>query len=136
MRLDKIISKCGNRCDLCPLYHGNVEKNERQKIIDGFTKYHGFTMKPDNFDCVGCLKEGKQSRENCNIKKCCINKNVDNCAYCNEMICSLLKMDIEVIEGSLKRNNGLLQKDYDIFYKPYEVVKNLNKIKNDLKKKG
>ncbi len=52
--MEPILSKCGNRCDLCPAYHKNIDKFDKQKISDGWFKYHGLRKPADDIGCVGC----------------------------------------------------------------------------------
>lgn len=33
IKVDKIFSKCGMRCDLCLIYRPNVQENDRRKEI-------------------------------------------------------------------------------------------------------
>lgn len=130
--MGKPISMCGNRCDLCLLYKGNVGRTSLKNINRGFSMYHGFTVKSNDIGCAGCKVQGKQCREDCPIRKCCASRKYDSCAYCHELFCDLLKSDIQAVQNALNGVYNISREDYDAFFKPYEVVKNLNNIKNDI----
>ena len=128
------VSKCGNRCDLCPANYKNINKFDRQKISDGWFKYHGFRKPADEIGCVGCLNKGKHDREDCPIKECAEKRGLENCGYCDDLFCDFLESDMGVVEGALKEHSNISQEDYDMFFKPYlirsvlmEIHKNFNK---------
>jgi hypothetical protein len=53
--MEEIISRCGFRCDLCLAFKPNIEKNHQnqQKLSDGWFKYFGFRIPPDQIICDG-----------------------------------------------------------------------------------
>ena len=131
---EAIISKCGNRCDLCPANYKNIDKFDKQKISDGWFKYHGNRKPADDRGCVGCLNKGKHDRKDCPIKECAEKRNLKSCGCCNDLFCDFLKSDMHVVEGALKKHSNISQEDYDMFFKPYlirpiltEIHKKLNK---------
>lgn len=132
--MEKTISICGNRCDLCPLYQGNFGKHSIEELDRGFFKYHEFHVGPDDLGCAGCKAEGKQIRGDCAIRECCKSRSHDNCAQCPEMFCGHLKADIKAVEDALGRFEEIPPEDYEIYFKPYEVIKSLNEIKESMEK--
>ena len=133
--MEEILSKCGNRCDLCPAYCKNIDKFDKQKISDGWFKYHGFRKPAEDIGCAGCLNKGKHDREGCPIKGCAEKRDLKSCGCCNDLFCDLLKSDMCVVEGALKKHGNLSQEDYDIFFKPYLIRPILMEIHKDLNKK-
>ena len=130
-----ILSKCGNRCDLCPAYCKNIDKFDKQKISDGWFKYHGFRKPAEDIGCVGCLNKGKHDREDCPIKECAEKRNLKSCGCCNDLFCDFLKSDMRVVEGALKKHSNISQEDYDMFFKPYLIRPILTEIHEKLNKK-
>jgi hypothetical protein len=133
--MEKMIAKCGNRCDLCPAYYKNIDSFDKQKISDGWFKYHGFRKPADNIGCVGCLNEGKHDRENCPIKECADKRNLENCGHCADLICDLLKHDMDIIEGAVKKHKNISKNDYNNFLRPYKNRDILIEIHGGLKNK-
>lgn len=121
--MGNLIACCGNRCDLCPSYFPNLKKYKKSDITNGWLRHHNYERDPDSIGCVGCLINGKHDRENCPIKICCESRDYDNCSECPDMICDLLKNDINVLESAKKRFSDMPEKDYRMFFYPYQVEK-------------
>lgn len=129
--MEEILAKCGNRCDLCANYYKNIEKFGEQKIREGWLKY--LSPMPDDIKCVGCLTEGNHPRENCLIKNCANEKNLETCGHCLDLVshnefCFLLKNDMDIKEKALKEHDTISKEDYDIFFKAFENEQILMKI--------
>jgi len=81
-----------NRCDLLVATRSNDDEL-KAKVAEtwGIDKQEDFKLK--DFKCFGC-KSGKpgHSDEGCPVKKCAIDKKLQNCAYCNDF--ESCKMDI------------------------------------------
>lgn len=46
---EKILTKCGYRCDLCLAYKENVDKHDQRDILsDGWFEIYGFRIEPQN----------------------------------------------------------------------------------------
>ncbi|NIS79695.1 MAG: DUF3795 domain-containing protein [Anaerolineales bacterium] len=58
----EIVRRCGYRCDLCLAYRPNIEANpsNQQILSDGWYRYFGFRMAPENIICYGCMSEDPQ----------------------------------------------------------------------------
>ena len=57
--MEPILTRCGYRCDLCLAYWPNITANpaNRQKLSDGWFKYFGFRIPPEEIQCDGCMSE-------------------------------------------------------------------------------
>jgi hypothetical protein len=134
---EKIITKCGYRCDLCLAYKPNVEKKDQRQILsDGWYNIFGFRVEPEDIICDGCVscENPKLIDTECPVRPCAIEKKVDNCAYCDEYICEKLKQRIvNRIDLEKKLNRKLIQSEYDLFVKPYESKKRLDEIRTSRK---
>src|SRR5690242_15657433 len=74
----EILSLCGNRCDLCPAYNENIRSDaDRKRISEGWLKYYGFQMPPEEIACVGCQNEGKHASPGCGVRPCAREKGVE-----------------------------------------------------------
>ena len=105
--MNEIISYCGLNCQTCPIYLATRETDKKRKeetiykIIDKCKELYGLDYKFEDInDCDGCKSESGRLFfvcSYCEIRKCAIEKKVENCAYCNEYACdnltSLFKTD-------------------------------------------
>jgi hypothetical protein len=69
--MQSVFAKCGNRCDLCPLFADNFNSDTIQAINNGLYKYHhGGEGPAPNYAraCDGCLSDGYIAREGCSIR--------------------------------------------------------------------
>jgi len=127
--MEAIITRCGYRCDLCLAYKPNVLKHLDNRIIlsDGWYKYFGFRIPPEEIICDGCMTENAHLIDTgCPVRPCVIEKNFSNCSECSEMICEKLKERIVVYEEMLKKMNGNIpEEDYQRFIRPYENKRRL-----------
>jgi len=125
-----ILTRCGYRCDLCLAYRPNIEKNplNQQKLSDGWFKYFGFRIQPENILCDGCMAENARLiDQGCPVRPCVLEKGLDNCAACDEYVCEKLKERIVVYE-EVKQRVGLEipMDDYLCFIQPYENMGRLD----------
>ncbi|PKO05235.1 MAG: hypothetical protein CVU41_13240 [Chloroflexi bacterium HGW-Chloroflexi-3] len=127
--MDPIITRCGYRCDLCLAYKPNVLKNpENQKILsDGWYKYFGFRIPPEEIICDGCMAENpKLIDTSCPVRPCVIARRYHNCSECPDMICEKLKERLVVYEEMLEKMGGNIpMEDYQRFILPYENKRRL-----------
>jgi hypothetical protein len=125
-----VLTRCGYRCDLCLAYRPNVEKNpsNQKKLSDGWFKYFGFRIEPEDILCDGCMTQQAQLiDQGCPVRPCVLEKGLENCAACDEFICEKLKERI-VSYAEVKRRVGrnILQDDYYYFIQPYENKRRLD----------
>ncbi len=131
--MQPILTRCGYRCDLCLAYKPNVEKNPaNQKILsDGWFKYFGFRLQPEKIICDGCMSVNPKLIDiSCPVRPCAIEKELDNCAQCEQYVCN--KLDQRIVE--YKEIQGRVgevipEDDYKRFILPYENKKRLEAIR-------
>ncbi|MHC4725869.1 MAG: DUF3795 domain-containing protein [Planctomycetota bacterium] len=131
--MEQIISKCGYRCDLCPAYETNIQSDaEKQKMSDAWKKYCGFEIPPEAIkSCPGCVAAGGD--ETCTVRPCAIEKNMENCAHCEQFCCDKLKPKIDFVEQNVKVNlSDIPEEDYNLFIKPFISKECLHKIRESL----
>jgi len=136
-----IVTRCGYRCDLCLAYKENISSREdQQRISDGWFKYYGFRIPPEQVCCDGCLASDSENPRlmdpRCPVRPCVIEKGLQNCAYCNEYICKKLEQRIVDYKflGS-KFEQPIPKEDYENFIKPYEAGKVLDDVRRRLRRK-
>jgi Protein of unknown function (DUF3795) len=123
--MPEIIARCGNRCDLCPLYKDNFNDREADRTNEALYKYHhgGVGRRPHYVrGCDGCRSRGYIARQGCEIRACVSVKGFGTCAECEELFCSLLESDMEVIEGALARQGTPVpHEDYERYFRPFMI---------------
>ena len=91
----KMIAFCGLVCSDCPTFLAtkNDDDAARAKTAAFYSEKFGFDLKPEDINCDGCLSKGEKLIaycQTCDIRKCCSEKNQDNCAVCDEHPCDKL----------------------------------------------
>ena len=122
--MEPLLSYCGMRCDLCLAYQPNLVKHpeNRQILSDGWHKYFGFRIPPDEIRCPGCRTNANATLdEDCPVRPCVITKELTTCAHCEDMICEKLKerlVDFEQIQNEY--GQPIPPEDRKRFIFPYE----------------
>ena len=131
--MEPIIAKCGYRCDLCPAYETNLQSDaDKQRISDAWAKYCGFQVPPEQIQsCPGCIVSGADPT--CTVRPCAIEKNVENCAHCEQFACDKLKSKLNFIEENVKVDlSEIPEDDYNLFIKLFISREYLLEIRKSL----
>jgi hypothetical protein len=122
--MDELLSRCGFRCDLCMAYRLNVESHpeNRQLLSDGWFKYFGFHIQPENIICDGCLSDQCITLDkDCRVRPCVMDKGLDNCGLCEIFGCDKLKERLVTFEGIQAHfTEPIPDEDRERFIRPYE----------------
>lgn len=96
-----MIAYCGLRCHTCGIYLATRENHEEKKhrmradIARICNEKYGTQYNLEDItDCDGCLTEGGRlfaGCKTCSIRKCAQDKDVENCARCDEYACEELE---------------------------------------------
>ena len=85
---------CGINCSQCDAYIAtqNDDNQLRKKLADEASKTLGKEIKLEEINCDGCINEGRHISycAQCQIRKCGMEKQVLNCAYCDDYACEVL----------------------------------------------
>ena len=128
---------CGYRCEMCPAYKDNITGDkDRQKASDGWFKYYGFRIPPEEIYCDGCRAEdsGNPRRidPECEVRACALHRKLPNCAHCDDFMCEKLSKKMIDTEKIAERVGGSIpQEDSDRFVKPYDSAKVLADIRKE-----
>lgn len=130
---EKIITRCGYRCDLCLAYAPNIEESPQNPytLSEGWYHYFGLQIKPGEIYCEGCLAEDDNAvliDKDCPVRPCVKDKGLDNCSGCKQYICNKLQERV-VSRGQIEKKIGINipEEDYRRFIKPYENLKHLKR---------
>lgn len=95
------IAYCGLICDTCPVLLATLEQDKgkqqslRISIAEQCSKLYSMDMHPEDVtDCDGCRTSNGRLFSgcvNCEIRKCASQKNIENCAYCEDYACDKLE---------------------------------------------
>jgi hypothetical protein len=96
-----MIAYCGLACDGCPIYLASSESDKfrkqtlRESIAKQCTELYGIDLKLEDItDCDGCQAETGRLFSgclNCEIRKCALRRNIENCAFCSDYSCEKLQ---------------------------------------------
>ena len=117
-----VYAYCGLVCDTCLIHLATLEQDEirkrtmREEIAKEISKVYGTNMLPENVnDCDGCRADHGRLFSGeviCGIRICAREKNLENCAYCNEYACDVLKRHLALDPGSQARLEEI-RKDFN-----------------------
>jgi hypothetical protein len=93
--MQEMIAYCGLVCTSCPAYIATQENSDtlRKQVVEKWSSDQ-FPLKVEDVNCDGCLAVGKRLFKFCNdceVRICGIDKKVENCAHCDEYVCSKLE---------------------------------------------
>jgi hypothetical protein len=131
--MEPIIAKCGYRCDLCPAYETNLKSDaDKQRMSDAWARYCGFQVPPEQIQsCPGCIVSGADPT--CTVRPCAIEKDVENCAHCEQFVCDKLKTKMNFVEEKVKVDlSDIPEDDFNLFIKPFVSREYLDKIRESL----
>lgn len=98
--MERIIAYCGLICNDCPAFIATNENNKQKKIeLANQWSSENYTVTPEDINCsgcrAGCNNTFKFCRE-CEIRLCGVEKEIENCAHCNEYPCNKLEKPFEM----------------------------------------
>lgn len=138
IKVDPELTCCGFRCDLCQAYKKNIHEHDQTSLLsDKWHEYFGFRIPADQISCDGCLSSDPETSElidkACPVRPCVINKQIPNCAYCEEFPCDKLQSRFVIFEEKEKElNRPIPEADYLIAIKPYENHKRLHELRKKI----
>jgi len=115
--MSEMISYCGLDCQSCTIYLATREKDQekqykmRAEIAQQIKELYDQESKPEDItDCDGCKTEGGRlfsGSHNCYMRKCASQKNIENCAYCDQYPCQELEKFFTTYPDARKRLDAI-----------------------------
>jgi len=88
--MEKIIAYCGLVCDDCPAFIA-TNQNYHAKKEELAKKWadQNENLNANDITCYGCKNTNKKTKfcQICYVRKCCIKKGIENCAFCFDYPC-------------------------------------------------
>jgi hypothetical protein len=132
--MPELLSRCGYRCDLCLAFRPNVEANpeNRQVLSDGWHRYFGFRIPPEDIVCDGCRSEGGRLIDGaCPVRPCVIERSLTDCSACAGFGCAKLVERLVVYEEiAARRPEPIPDADRVRFILPYENKRRLEDLRH------
>ena len=105
--MERIVAYCGLICSDCGSFIARKENDyeERREVAEAWSKEFGGDFKPEDINCEGCLTTDGQVFSHCNvceIRKCGIERGVENCALCVDFSCEKLSKFLQDIPQARK----------------------------------
>lgn len=131
--MEEILTRCGYRCDLCLAYRPNVEArpSNQQTLSDGWHKYFGFRIPPEQIMCDGCMANNPRLIDNaCPVRPCVVERGYANCSQCPDYVCEKLTERLVVYEDVAARLGcAIPEEDRARFIAPYENKRRLDSLR-------
>ncbi len=98
--MDEMIACCGIICTDCPALQATLknDNNERETVAKAWSKLFGTDYKIEDINCEGCKSVSGRLFSycgSCQIRECCKERDLENCAYCLDYSCDKLDHFIE-----------------------------------------
>lgn len=127
------LSRCCYRCDLCAAR--SPDADVRQKLVDGWRKIFGHQMyTADNVRCDGCLHDGRLADKSCRVRPCVLEKQLENCAHCDEFPCDRLDPILCSGEKVRARLPDMTDEEYNLCVRMFDNRPRLAAIRKSLGK--
>ncbi len=109
-----MLGYCGVECSKCPAYIATVNNDDelRRKYAAEQSEFFGMEILPESINCTGCLEDGEHLGycSVCEIRRCCQEKVLENCAACSEYVCAELERVYTVMSEVFgKAQNGVAE---------------------------
>jgi hypothetical protein len=100
--MNGMIAFCGIDCQDCGarLATMNDDDEKRKEVAVLWSKEHDTDLKPEDINCEGCTTENGilfGYCKVCEIRRCAVSKDVQNCGYCVDYPCDKLDTIFEMV---------------------------------------
>jgi len=115
--MKEMLAFCGLTCHLCPAYLATKLDDDEKRIkiakqwSQNYEKHSH--LKPEEIVCDGCLTKGGRLFKTCRVcpvRACGIERQVTNCAYCEEYPCQKLEETFAIAPESKNKLDEIKSK--------------------------
>ena len=126
------LAYCGDDCNLCPRYiatqNNSIEKLKEVAVLWKKAGWRENVVPPEDMVCHGCNTERKCIYDD--IKKCALEKGIDNCGFCLDYPCGKIEnvfAQTEIYVKLCKENCS--KEEYELLNKAFFLKKqNMDKV--------
>ena len=113
--MKEMIAYCGLVCSKCPTFLATQSDDDvaRKKTASFLSEKYGLNYRTEEINCDGCLSSGTRLIGYCNtceVRKCGIEKSVENCSTCDEAPCDKLNKFYEFSPDAKASFEALVRK--------------------------
>lgn len=103
--MSEMIACCGVGCSQCPTFTAtrNNDNQARQAVAKQWSQLFGMALSADDMNCDGCKTAAGRlfgHCQTCPIRSCCMEKDLDNCAGCDDYVCQNLAAYLGFLPGA------------------------------------
>ena len=105
--MTEMIAFCGLDCASCGAFIAtkNNDDKKRIEVAKTWSKEYNGEIKPEDINCEGCQSNGVLFGhcKVCKIRKCGLEKKVENCGRCDEYPCAEVSGLLQMVPEAKKR---------------------------------
>ena len=110
--MNQMTGFCGLICSQCDAFIAtqNDDDEKRAEVARLWSQQFKIDMKPEDINCDGCISDGERHVGHCyvcEIRKCGKQKNIPNCAHCDDYACDKLKGFFKMVPDAQKHLDGI-----------------------------
>lgn len=134
--MEKIVARCGFRCDTCRAYAANNHSYDDQvRVASAWAKYFGLKISPEKLRCNGCTGERCDNNDfpdlSCPIRACVIERGMNTCADCFDYPCEKMESRMKGVEEVIGRFKDMItHEEFEAYVAPYDSRKNLDELRD------
>jgi len=115
-----------------------TSKSDQRRLSEGWSKYFDVDIAANEVYCYGCsiqIEGIKRINQDCRIRSCTLEKELDNCTSCNQYPCTQISIKLLEYKVGDELSEQMPLEDYQDFVKPYQSKKVLDDLRNNSKSK-
>lgn len=110
--MGEIIGFCGIPCHDCGAFKATQadDDTKRAEVAKMWSKEFDAKLRPEDINCNGCLSTAEPLFAHCKvcgIRKCGLEKKVENCAHCSDYPCEQLEDFFKMVPDARKQLDGI-----------------------------
>ena len=110
--MDEMIAFCGSACQQCDAFAATRDDDDqkRAQVAQLWSKQYHAQIKAEDINCQGCKSTGDIHFNYCHvceIRKCAMEKDVQNCARCDDYSCEKLDKFFEIAPENKERLDAI-----------------------------
>ena len=112
--MNEITAICGLICSRCGAFIAtlNDDDEKRAEVARLWSEQYKQDIEPEDINCLGCTSDSDRLFNHCSvceIRKCAKEKQVENCAFCDDYACEKLEAFFQMAPGARKHLDAIRQ---------------------------